>query len=144
MGFALNNVLSVKTAQVLPQMRQEMRTVVIFGGAALFGAVAACFEPMVTPPSGARLAYAALLSLGLGCVLGCTNLLVQAGMVRVRANRASVVMLFELVVTALTAWWLAHEVPGPREWAGGACIVLASVLSGWVHRPSPELLPRAE
>jgi len=134
MGFALNNVLSVKTVQVLPQMKPEMRTVVIFGGAAIFSAVAACFEPMVAPPTGLRLTWAALLSLGLGSVLAGTNLVVQAGMVRVRANRASIVMLFELVVTALTAWWLAHEAPGPREWAGGACIVLASILSGWVHR----------
>lgn len=136
MGFAMNNVLSVKTVQVLPQMKPEMRTVVIFGGAAIFSAVAACFEPMVAPPTGARLVHAALLALGLGCVLAGANLVVQAGMVRVRANRAAIVMLFELVVTALSTWWLANEAPGPREWAGGACIVLASVLSGWVHRTS--------
>jgi hypothetical protein len=38
------------------------------------------------------------------------------------------------VVTALSAWLFAGELPGPREWAGGACIVLASALSSWVHR----------
>jgi hypothetical protein len=43
-------------------------------------------------------------------------------------------MLFEIVVTALSAWLFAGETPGPREWAGGACIVLASALSSWVHR----------
>jgi hypothetical protein len=53
---------------------------------------------------------------------------------RIPANRASIIMLFEIVVTALSAWLLAGETPGPREWAGGACIVLASALSSWVHR----------
>jgi hypothetical protein len=43
-------------------------------------------------------------------------------------------MLFEIVVTALSAWLFAGETPGPREWAGGLCIVLASALSSWVHR----------
>jgi len=38
-------------------------------------------------------------------------------------------------VTALSAWLFAGETPGPREWAGGACIVLASALSSWMHRP---------
>jgi hypothetical protein len=38
------------------------------------------------------------------------------------------------VVTALSAWLFAGETPGPREWAGGVCIVLASALSSWVHR----------
>ena len=55
-------------------------------------------------------------------------------MARIPANRASIIMLFEIVVTALSAWLFAGETPGPREWAGGACIVLASVLSSWVHR----------
>ena len=50
------------------------------------------------------------------------------------ANRASIIMLFEIVVTALSAWLFAGETPGPREWAGGVCIVLASALSSWVHR----------
>jgi hypothetical protein len=42
-------------------------------------------------------------------------------------------------------------VPGPREWAGGACIVVACVLSAWVHRqgaarspPAPEALDIVE
>jgi len=60
---------------------------------------------------------------------------VQLGLARVPANRASIIMLFELVVTALSAWLFAGEVPGAREWAGGACIVVACVLSAWVHRP---------
>jgi drug/metabolite transporter (DMT)-like permease len=134
MGFAMSNVLILKTSRVLPQMKAEMRTATIFGGAAIFGACASLFEAMPAPPTGAHLGMAALLVLGLGFLLASNNMLVQYGVARIPANRASIIMLFEIVVTALSAWLFAGETPGPREWAGGACIVLASVLSSWVHR----------
>ncbi len=134
MGFAMSNVLILKTSRVLPGMKPEMRTAVIFGGAAIFGALTSVFEAMPTPPAGAHLGAAVLLVLGLGVVLASNNMLVQYGLSRVPANRASIIMLFEIVITALSAWLFAGETPGPREWAGGACIVLASALSSWVHR----------
>ncbi|TDG09440.1 DMT family transporter [Paraburkholderia guartelaensis] len=134
MGFAMSNVLVVKTSRVLPHMKPEMRTAVIFAGAALFGLLTSCFEPMSAAPAGEHLARVVLLVLALGIVLGSNNMLVQYGLARVPANRASIIMLFEIVVTALTSWLFAGETPGPREWAGGACIVLASLLSSWVHR----------
>ena len=134
MGFAMSNVLILKTSRVLPDMKPEMRTATIFGGAALFSACASLFEAMPTPPVGAHLGTAALLVLGLGFLLASNNMLVQYGLARVPANRASIIMLFEIVITALSAWLFAGETPGPREWAGGACIVLASALSSWVHR----------
>ncbi|WP_321885726.1 DMT family transporter [Paraburkholderia bannensis] len=134
MGFAMSNVLVVKTSRVLPQMKPEMRTAVIFGGAAIFGALASCFEPLPVLHAGEPVAQVVLLVLVLGLLLSSNNMLVQYGLARVPANRASIIMLFEIVVTALSSWLLAGETPGPREWAGGACIVLASLLSSWVHR----------
>lgn len=134
MGFAMSNVLVLKTSRVLPDMKPEMRTAVIFGGAALFGAAATLFEPMTVVPAGGLLVRALLLALVLGLVLASNNMLVQYGLARVPANRASIIMLFEIVVTALSSWALAGETPGPREWAGGGCIVLASLLSSWMHR----------
>lgn len=134
MGFAMSNVLVVKTSRVLPQMKPEMRTAVIFGGAAIFGALASCFEPLPALHAGEPVARVVLLVLVLGLLLSSNNMLVQYGLARVPANRASIIMLFEIVVTALSSWLLAGETPGPREWAGGACIVLASLLSSWVHR----------
>ncbi|SEJ90906.1 EamA-like transporter family protein [Paraburkholderia tropica] len=115
-------------------MKPEMRTAVIFGGAAIFGVIASFFEPMPALHAGEPLARAVLLVLALGVLLGVNNMLVQYGLARVPANRASIIMLFEIVVTALSSWLLAGETPGPREWAGSACIVLASLLSSWVHR----------
>jgi drug/metabolite transporter (DMT)-like permease len=137
MSFAMSNVLILKASRVLPEMKPEMRTATIFGGAALFSSIASLFETMPAPPAGAHLGFAALLVLGLGCALASNNMLVQYGLARVPANRASIIMLFEIVVTALSAWLLAGEIPGAREWAGGACIVLASALSSWAHRAKP-------
>ncbi|MGF6238283.1 drug/metabolite transporter (DMT)-like permease [Paraburkholderia sp. GAS38] len=134
MGFAMSNVLILKTSRDLPEMKAEMRTATIFGGAAIFGACASLFEAMPNPPTGAHLGTAALLVMGLGFLLASNNMLVQYGVARIPANRASIIMLFEIVVTALSAWLFAGEMPGPREWTGGACIVLASALSSWVHR----------
>jgi drug/metabolite transporter (DMT)-like permease len=145
MGFAMSNVLIVKITRVLPDMKAEMRTAVIFGGAALVASVAMLFEPMPVPPAVPQPGMIAFIVLALGVVLASNNILVQIGLARVPANRASIIMLFELVVTALSSWLLAGEVPGAREWAGGACIVAACVLSSWVHRqkddetsPSPK------
>lgn len=134
MGFAMSNVLVLKTSRVLPEMRPEMRTAVIFGGTALFSACASTFEPMAAVPAGDLLGRALLLVLALGLVLASNNMIVQYGLARVSANRASIIMLFEIIVTALSSWLFAGEAPGPREWAGGGCIVLASLLSSWVHR----------
>lgn len=136
LSFAMSNVLVVKASRELPQMKAEMRTATLFGGAALFGAVASLFEGLPAAPSGGSLAVAALLVAGIGVTMASNNLLVQYGLARVPANRASIIMLFEIIVTALSAWLFAHELPTAREWAGGACIVIATLLSSRVHRAS--------
>ncbi|MDR5756810.1 DMT family transporter [Caballeronia sp. LZ035] len=144
MGFAMSNVLIVKVSRTLPAMKAEMRTAVIFGGAALLASVATLFEPMRAPPVAALWPAVACIVIGLGIVLAGNNMIVQLGLARVPPNRASIIMLFELVVTALSSWLFAGEVPGPREWAGGACIVAACVLSAWLHRPRvPPRAPQA-
>ncbi len=141
MGFAMSNVVAVKISRVLPELKPEMRTATIFGGAAIVATVATFFEAMPHPPAMSQMGVVALLVIGLGFVLASNNVLVQIGLAKVPANRASIIMLFELVVTALSAWLLAGETPGPREWAGGACIVAACMLSSWVHRAQNDTTP---
>jgi drug/metabolite transporter (DMT)-like permease len=138
MGFAMSNVLVVRITRTMPRMKPEMRTAVIFGGAAVVATFVSFFEPMPAPPAASQMGTVAFIVIGLGVVLAVNNVIVQIGLARVPANRASIIMLFELVVTALSSWLFAGEVPGPREWAGGACIVAACVLSAWVHRQTRE------
>ena len=46
------------------------------------------------------------------------------------ANRAIVILLFELVVAAIASYWLAGEMMRPQDWIGGSLIVAASLASG--------------
>jgi drug/metabolite transporter (DMT)-like permease len=57
------------------------------------------------------------------------SLALQFGLGRTPANRAAVLLLVELPVAALAAWWLSDEVPRPADLAGGALIVGASLAS---------------
>ncbi|MCR4466446.1 MULTISPECIES: DMT family transporter [unclassified Burkholderia] len=137
LSFAMSNVLVIKASRELPEMRAEMRTATLFGGAAVFGAVASLFEGLPAAPAGSQLGVAAAIIAAIGVTMAANNLLVQYGLARVPANRASIIMLFEIVITALSAWVFASELPSAREWAGGACIVLATLLSSRVHRAAP-------
>ena len=54
---------------------------------------------------------------------------------RMPVQRSSVIMLFEIVVGAVSAWWLAGEAMGWREWLGGLMIVGAGLIA--VYHASP-------
>ena len=71
-------------------------------------------------------------------VLFCVNLLVLYGLTHMSANRAIVILLFELVVVAITSYYWAKEVLSAREWLGGAMIVAASAFSGMMDKEHRE------
>ena len=74
---------------------------------------------------------------GIALALICMSLVLQYGLSHIAATRAVVIMLFELVVAAAAAWWLADEVSRAQEWIGGALIVVASLLSGYMGQAPP-------
>ncbi|WP_246795284.1 DMT family transporter [Burkholderia perseverans] len=134
LSFAMGNVLSVRIARDLPGLRPEMRTATLFAGGAAFSCVAMFVEGLPPLPAPHALGVALGIAAAIGVATALNNVLVQYGLARVPANRASIIMLFEIVVTALSAWLFAGELPGAREWAGGACIVVATLLSSRVHK----------
>jgi drug/metabolite transporter (DMT)-like permease len=76
----------------------------------------------------------------LALVLLAVNLAVQFGLTHISANRAIVIYLFELVVTAVAAWLLAGEVLTLKEWCGGIMIITAGLLSDRVsHMPGDDV-----
>jgi drug/metabolite transporter (DMT)-like permease len=75
---------------------------------------------------------------GIGFSLVGMSLALQYGLSRLPATRAVVILLFELVVAAAAAWLFAGEVAGARDWIGGALIVLASLLSGFMGADAKE------
>jgi drug/metabolite transporter (DMT)-like permease len=75
-----------------------------------------------------------LIVLGIGVAIFAMSLALQYGLSRLPANRAIVILLFELVVAAIAAYLLAGEVMRPQDWVGGALIVVATAVP---VRPSP-------
>ena len=132
-AFALSNVLSRRMAAVAG----EVRACAVFVGCAVVGLAAMAWAPAAVAWPGEREAVllVALLIL-LGVVLAAVNLSVQYGLARVPANRAVVIYLFELVVTATAAWWLVGDMMTVQAWVGGGLIVAAGLASD-LARPAP-------
>jgi drug/metabolite transporter (DMT)-like permease len=128
--FALGNVLIRR----LDTMTDAGKSIVIWAGVTLAAIVH-------LPSSGMPLenVFAATqanwtLVAGIGASLVAMSLALQYGLARMPANRAIVILLFELVVAAIAAYFLAGETLGVREWIGGALIIAAGLASGWVER----------
>jgi drug/metabolite transporter (DMT)-like permease len=66
-------------------------------------------------------------------VLVAMSIAIQFGLSRLAANRAIVILLFELVVAAFAAHFLTDERLRPQDWIGGVLIVAASVASGAIR-----------
>ena len=121
--FALNNVLIRRTGE----LSIELKTMVSFLGVVASGALLlpfVSFAPLIAP-AGIHI----VLMLLIGTVLLAANLVVQYGLTHISANRASVILLFELIVAAFASWFLAGEQMEAREWIGGTLIVIASLFS---------------
>ena len=123
-AFALSNVLARKaSATAIP-----LKVLAVFAGGVVVGAICMLFTmPSVSawlrPPEQVTLLF--LLSV----VILSVNVAVQYGLTHVSANRAIVIYLFELVITAFSAWLLAGELLTIKEWCGGAMIIAAGLLS---------------
>jgi len=121
--FALGNVL----VRRLQEMGDAAKSIAIWAGVA---AVALAYVPFSASSGGLALEHARtapLVVLGIGVALFAMSLALQYGLSRLPANRAIVVLLFELVVAAIAAYVLAGEVMRPQDWLGGALIVVATV-----------------
>jgi drug/metabolite transporter (DMT)-like permease len=124
-GFALSNVLIRKTRDVAI----VTRSLWVFLGVAGMAAISAADESHVIDSIFALdgLGWAMMLATTLALLLATFT--VQYGLAHVAANRAVVILLFELAVAALSSRYLAGETMDAQEWIGGAMIVAATLLS---------------
>ena len=76
------------------------------------------------------------LVMAIGAALFCSTIIVYYGVSHMPAVRAIVIMLFELVVGAISSHWLAGESMSVREWIGGTLIVAATLFSA-ITDPKP-------
>lgn len=124
-GFALNNVLTRKTRGI----PIETRSLWVFFGVVGLAAVFSVSEGGSVQRTVAAAAPNWLLLVGIALALLLATITVQYGLAHLPANRAVVILLFELVVAALSSRWLAGEIMDVREWIGGTMIVTATLFS---------------
>lgn len=128
-AFALTNVLIRKDQQ----HGIHLKLLAVLSGAALIGWIATLFMGNTAGITHFS-ANVWLLLFGTGGLVFFLSIVLQYGMTHVPANQAIVIMLFELVVAAIAAYFLADESLTGRDWAGGLMIVSASLFSARINQ----------
>jgi drug/metabolite transporter, DME family len=110
--------------------------------AVVLGNLFACLAvlPMALPlHAHPPVAWAVIIYLGV-FQIAVAYLLVTTGLRHVRAIEASLMLLVETAFNPVWAWLLLKEVPGPLALAGGALIVVATILQA-LRAPAPMPIP---
>ena len=129
MSFALSNVVSRRAAH----LNVESKTYsVLLGTALLAMPILSWQEGIRAQVMGAGIYGWLILGL-LGVTLCAIGYAVQFGIANLLSNRAMLLFLFELVVAAISSYFLADEEMRLRDWLGASLIVSASLLSGKLH-----------
>ncbi len=128
-GFSLTNVITRQSVHL--SLRAKSFAIWI-------GVIIVCL--IAIPLMPVRLVFPAQLSWVnwlvmtlIATLLIAATWLVQYGVTKIKATRASVLFLFELVVAAVAAYYLAHEKMALHEWIGGALIVAAAIFAAFNH-----------
>lgn len=122
-AFAVSNVI-VRGAQEVSIAQKVMST---WLGVVVLAAILIALFRVPAPEVTVPVTVAALV---LGAVgISVMTVLVQYGVTRIPIHRSAVILLFELVVGALSQQLLTDEVMTLVEWFGGGLIVVAAYLS---------------
>ncbi|HHI75985.1 MAG TPA: DMT family transporter [Gammaproteobacteria bacterium] len=116
-AFAVTNVMTRRLQGLSDQVKTELAWL----GVVLVSLAMLLLEGDPLPRADWT-GWAGAVALGVPGFLLSTLAVVYA-VSRMPVQRSSVIMLFEVLVGALSAWWLAGETLGLREWLGGAMII---------------------
>jgi drug/metabolite transporter (DMT)-like permease len=129
MSFALSNVVSRRAAH----LNVESKSYSVLLGTVLLTVPLLWWQGGM-PDQVLAAGVDSWLILGLlGITLCATGYAVQFGVTNLLSNRAMLLFLFELVVAAVSSYFLADEAMRLRDWLGASLIVSASLLSGKLH-----------
>lgn len=130
MGFSLTNVITRHATYLSVSAKSMLVWVGVVGMSMM---IVPCLPTgFALPATFTAFDYGVLLAIALMLIAATT--LVQYGITQITAMRASVLFLFELVVAAIAAYYLANEAMTWHEWAGGVLIVMAAVISARAHQ----------
>ncbi len=119
-AFALSNVV-LRADEALGDIH---RATSVWWGCVLLAIPFTFFQPW---PILSPAHYVYLLGFSWLWIAGAT-LAIQYGVARMPVSVSAVIMPFEVIVGALSAWWLAGENPGLLELLGGILILAAALL----------------
>ena len=128
-GFALSNVTSRRASH----LSVEVKSFSLWLGTAFLTLPFLLWQGGMVERVDAISAQSWVLLVLMGLVLCATSVAVQYGVTHLSANRAVVLFMSELVIAAISSYFLADEAMGLREWVGALLIVSASLLSGRLH-----------
>ena len=118
--FALSNVL----IRSLQQISIPVKTTASWLGCI---AIAAIWILIVKNPMPDISFVTWLSSIGLGLFgIVFMTLSVQYGITHMPVYRSAIILLFEIIVTAVSAYWLINETMNQREWVGGIMVGMSA------------------
>lgn len=131
--FAATNVLSRRGKEI----PVDLKSLGVWAGVSLLSLLAMAFYPAEFVVIS-RLSQADwTLLLALGAIMFLVTVITQYGLTHTPANQSIVIFLFELVVAAVSSYFLANEALGVRDWLGGMLIVAATLFSGKLANKTP-------
>lgn len=124
-SFAATNVLT----RWAHHLTIQAKSFSVWVGVCAIALMFSLFEQTPFPAPAAIDSHHLILMAAMGVLLTVTTWLVQFGVTHTPANRAAMIFMFELVVAAVSSYFLANETMTMREWVGGAMIIVAALYS---------------
>ena len=125
LGFAITNVMTRKHAH----MTVNQKALAIWLGVIVVAMICIMFDKNAMPTLDFFRPVDAAIMMVIALSLFLSTLLVQFGVTQIKAVEASSFFLFEIVVAAISSYFLVGESIALKEWLGGILIIAGVILS---------------
>ena len=125
LGFAITNVMTRKHAH----MTVNQKALAIWLGVIVVAIICIMFDKNAMPTLDFFRPVDAAIMMVIAVSLFLSTLLVQFGVTQIKAVEASRFCLFEIVVAAISSYFLVGESIAFNEWLGGIFIIAGVILS---------------
>jgi len=125
LGFAITNVMTRKHEH----MTVNQKALAIWLGVIVVAMICIMFDKNAMPTLDFFRPVDAAFMMAIALSLFLSTLLVQFGVTQIKAVEASSFFLFEIVVAAISSYFLVGESIALKEWLGGILIIAGVILS---------------
>ena len=125
LGFAITNVMTRKNAH----MTVNQKALAIWLGVIVVAMICIMFDKNAMPTLDFFRPVDAAIMMAIALSLFLSTLLVQFGVTQIKAVEASSFFLFEIVIAAISSYFLVGESIALKEWLGGILIIAGVILS---------------